>query len=242
MPYVTVSDLCYKHVLIMQVITQSKPMKINFTDQQIVDGLKDDYDLNQLRLFQHQFFHKFKGYIYKIAIHRCLSFPDSQEMATDITQQTFINAFRKIKDFDLSREADQSRHEVIIKAWLGTIANNCFKKEYAKRKDHVYLDDLKSKPEEGKFDLFESLYGDEPIEVPNEFRSKLREAMKNLTEEQRHVIEVYAGEGCINSTQKLSESAMQYLCKTFDTSSDNIRQIKKRALDKIKKYCFQTSK
>lgn len=227
----------------MQVITQSKPMKINFTDQQIVDGLKDDDDLKRLRLFQHQFFHKYKGYIYKIAIQRCLSFHDSQDMATDITQQAFINAFRKIKDFDLSKEKDQSKHEVIIKAWLGTIANNCFNKEYAKRKDQVYLDDLKSKPEEGEYDMFESLYGDEPIEVPNEFRSKLREAMKCLTDIQRHVIEVYANEGCIDDdSKKLSKEALNFLCKTHDTSSDNIRQIKKRALDKIKKICFQTSK
>lgn len=227
----------------MQVITQAKPMKINFTDQQIVDGFKDDDDLKKLRLFQHQFFHKFKGYIYKIAIQRCISFPDSQEMATDITQQTFINAFTKIKDFDLSREPDNSKHEYLIKAWLGTIANNCFNKEYAKRKDHVYLDDLKSRPEEGEYDMFENLYGDDPIEIPNQFRSILREAMKGLTEIQRHVIEVYAGEGCINDEKKkLSKEAMNILCKTHETSSDNIRQIKKRALDKIKKYCFQTSK
>ncbi|MDP2174944.1 MAG: hypothetical protein Q8K70_03435 [Bacteroidota bacterium] len=164
-------------------------------------------------------------------------------MATDITQQTFINAFRKIKDFDLSRESNNSKHEYLIKAWLGTIANNCFNKEYAKRKDHVYLDDLKSRPEEGEYDMFESLYGDEPIEVPNMFRSKLREAMKGLTEIQNHVIEVYASEGCIHDDKKkLSKEAMNILCKTHDTSSDNIRQIKKRALDKIKKYSFQTSK
>ncbi|HRN72629.1 MAG TPA: sigma-70 family RNA polymerase sigma factor [Ginsengibacter sp.] len=226
----------------MQVITQAKPMKINLTVQQIVDGLKEDDDLKRLRLFQHQFFHKFKGYIYKIAIHRCLSFHDSQEMATDITQQTFINAFRKIKDFDLSKEPDQSKHEVIIKAWLGTIANNCFNKEYTKRKAQVYLDDLKSKPEVGEYDMFESLYGDEPIEIPNEFRSKLRQAMMQLTDVQRHVIEIYAGEDCINSTKKLSPEKLNYLCKIFETSSDNIRQTKKRALDKIKKICSQTNK
>lgn len=222
-------------------MTQAKPMKINFTDQQIVDGLKDDDDLKKLRLFQHQFFHKFKGQIYRISLEKCIAFPDSIEMATDITQQTFISAFRKIRDFDLSRESDPKKHETIIKAWLGRIAKNCFLKEYAKRKNYVYLDDLKLKPEEEGYDMFESLYGDEPIEIPNEFRSKLRQAMMLLTEVQRHVIEIYAGDGCINSTQKLSPEKMNYLCKTFDTSSDNIRQIKKRALDKIKKICFQTS-
>jgi len=222
----------------MKVTTQTKPIEINFTDQQIVDGLKDD-DLKKLKLFQRYFFDKFKGYIYKIAIQRCLSFHDSQEMATDITQQTFINAFRKIPDFDLSRELDTSKHEYLIKAWLGKIANNCFNKEYAKRKDFVYLDDLESKPEEKEYDLFESLYGEEPVEVPNMFRTKLREAIQKLTDIQRHVIEVYAGEGCLdNNRKKLSKKAMNFLCKTHDARPDNIRQIKFRALKKLKKNCF----
>lgn len=214
------------------------PKKVSYSVLQIVKGLKEDNPI-QLRLFQNLFFDKFKGYIYKAAIQRCINYHDSQELATDITQQTFINAFRKINDFDLSNEPDHSKHEIIIKAWLGKIANNCFNKEYAKRKDQIFLDDLKSKPDEDKFDMFESLYGDEPTEIPNEFRSKLRDAMRQLKEIERHVIEVYAAEGCINDPRKkLSKRAMSILCKTHDTSPENIRQIKKRALDKIKKHCF----
>jgi RNA polymerase sigma factor (sigma-70 family) len=224
----------------MKVTTQTQPVKINISELQIVEGLKDDKDSKQLQLLQYQFFNAFKGYIYKIAIKRCLSFYDSQEMATDITQQTFINAFGKINGFDLSREQDASKHILLIKAWLGKIANNCFNKEYAKRKNQVYLDDLNYRPDDGEFDMFENLYGGELIEVPNLFRAKLRDAMKGLTDIQRHVIEVYASEGCINDNKKkLSQAAMEFLCTTHETSSDNVRQIKKRTLDKIKKYCLQ---
>ncbi len=226
----------------MQGIKHLNPMESSFSDLQIIEGLKNDNDLKELRQFQNLFFHKFKGYIYKVAIHRCLNFHDPQELATDITQETFINAFRKIKDFDLSKETDPNKHEVVIKAWLGRIANNCFNKEYAKRKNEVYLDDLKTKPVEESFDLFESLYGDDPIEIPSEFRIKLQNAMNLLTEEQKHIVLTYAGEGCINSKQHLSTEAMNFLCKTHSTSSDNIRQIKKRALDKIKKNCFPKDK
>jgi RNA polymerase sigma factor (sigma-70 family) len=213
-------------------------MKTSFTDLQIIVGLKDDEDLKKVRLLQHEFFHKYKGYIYKVAIHRCVNFHDPQELATDITQETFINAFRRIKEFDLSKEPDPLKHEVVIKAWLGKIANNCFNKEFAVRKSVVFLDDLKTKPVQEDNGLFESLYSDEPIEIPSEFRLKLQNAMNTLTEIQKHVILIYAEEGCINSKLHLSNVAINYLCKTYDTSPDNIRQIKKRALDKIKKYCF----
>ncbi len=223
----------------MQVVAKVKPIEINFTCQQIVDGLKNDVDLRKLQLFQNNFFQKFKGYIYKIAIQKCVNFSDSRELATDITQQTFISAFRKIKNFDLSRESDSTKHEAILKAWLGIIANNCFNKEYAKKKNWISIDDLELGQVDTHYDLFDSLYGEEPIETPNEFRLKLREVMKNLTEVQRHVIETYANEGCINDpTRKLSSNAMSLLCELHTTNSANIRQIKKRTLDKIKKHCF----
>jgi RNA polymerase sigma factor (sigma-70 family) len=226
----------------MEVTLQSNQQKISFSALQLVEGLRCEGDSKSIRLFQNQFFQNYKGYIYKVAIQRCVCFHDPQQFAIDIVQQTFINAFQKIKNFNLSKEPNQEKHEVIIKAWLGRIANNCFNKEYAKRKNYLFLDDLKIKPEEGHYDIFESLYGVEPIEVPSQFRIKLNEAMKFLTEEQKHILLTYAGEGCINSNQHLSQEAMLSLCKIYDTSSANIRQIKKRTLDKVKKHCFQTSK
>ncbi len=223
----------------MKEIPQTKPLKIGYSDLQIIEGMKKGDDPNLTRRFQQQFFDKYKGYIYKIALQRCVRYNDPQAMASDITQLTFIKAFGKIIEFDLSKETDHSRHQYIIKAWLGIIANNCFNKEYAQRKGVTYLDDLKSYSEEEGYDFFESLYGDEIIEIPNIFRSKLRAAMNSLTEIQRHVIETYASEGCINDpSKKLSKTAMEFLCKTHETSTDNIRQIKKRTLDKIKKHCF----
>lgn len=206
-----------------------------FTDLQIIVGLKSGEDDNQLRQFQTLFFDRYKGYIYGVAIKRCRSYPDTADFATEITQQTFIAAFKGISKFDISQEVDSSKHATIIKAWLGRIANNCFNKEYAKRKNIILIDNLKSMPEEVGYDLFENLYGEEPIEIPNAFRSKLKEAMNGLTETQKHIIEVYASEGCINDPKKkLSKESMALLCKTHNTSSDNIRQIKKRTLDKIK--------
>jgi len=225
----------------MEISLQQEHVKIIFTDFQIIEGIKKEESPKMTLYFQNQFYHKYKGYIYKVAIQRCVSYHDAEQLAIDITQETFISAFRGISKFDFPIEISQEKYEYVVKAWLGRIANNCFNKEYAKRKDIIYLDDLIIKPEDSKFDLFESLYGEEPIEVPNEFRRKLNLAMSLLSEEQKHIILTYANEGCLNNNLHLSSDAMVYLCKTYTTSSANIRQIKKRTLDKIKKHCFPES-
>lgn len=221
----------------MEINLQTTKIQISYSDLQIIEGLKSEENENLLNFFQSMFFQKFKGYVYKLAMQRCISFPDPAQLASDVTQQTFINAFKKIKDFDLSREPKLERHEFMIKAWLGTIGNNCFNKEYEKRKYEVYLDDYSSKIDDNSFDLFESLYGCEIVDIPNEFRSTLNEAMNTLSEEQKYVLLTYAEEGCIKSNRHLSQEAMARLCKLYNTSSANIRQIKKRSLDKIIKHC-----
>ena len=222
----------------MEISLQPESTKVIFTDLQIIEGLKTDNNERMIQILQNQFYNKYKGYIYKITLQNCISYHDSQQFAIDITQQTFINALKKIKDFDLSKEKNQDKHQYLIKAWLGRIAFNCFNKEYAIRKNVIYLDDLTIQTEDEEFDLFESLYGEELSEVPNEYRTKLNEAMNLLTEEQKHILLLHADEECLNNSLHLSDEAIKYLCKTFNTSSANIRQIKKRALDKIKDYCF----
>lgn len=262
---------------------QLKPLKINFTDQQIIDGLKVAKDGNQLRLLENQFYKRYVNYIYHVAINKCRNFSNAEALAKDITQETFINAFKAIKNFSFPTDAPVAEHGNILKAWLGIIGNNCFRKIYAKQKsevsieeDSVEMDDVfcpicceiliekkssfvcskghyktevkiqvqaKPLPEDyNNFDLFESLYGESNIEIPNEFRTKLQQVMNTIKEEHKHIFLTYVGEGCINSKQHLSSDAMSDLCKTYDTSPENIRQIKKRTLDKIKNHCFATNK
>lgn len=205
---------------------------------QIIEGIKTAKNEKELRFFQNQFFFKYRSYIYRGAVQMCLYFHDTDQLALDITQQTFILAFRKLIDFDFSSECDMQKGELLIKAWLGKISNNCFNKEYNRRKGFVYFDDLMNETDVSDSDIFESLYGDESIDVPNEFRLKLNMVLSSLTDEQKHIILTYADEGCINNNLHLSKQNMEMLCQIYQTSSANIRQIKKRTLDKIKKVCF----
>jgi DNA-directed RNA polymerase specialized sigma24 family protein len=163
----------------MHLIVQSKSTRLAFSDLELIDGLRKEKNPLKIRLLENLFFNRYKGYIYKAAIRRCRDYHDAEQFATEITQQTLINAFRRIHKLDLSQEPNEKKHEFIIKAWLGRIANNCFNKEYTERKNVDYIDDLNFELSDDK--LFENLFGDGKIEIPNEFLTKLQNAMNTLT-------------------------------------------------------------
>jgi hypothetical protein len=71
---------------------------------------------------------------------------------------------------------------------------------------------------------------------------KLKLALNELHEKDRHILLTYADEYCIDNTQHLSDNAMDFLCSAHETNSANIRQRKKRALDKLKKNLFEEIK
>lgn len=213
-------------------------MKISFTDQQIIEGLKDKVDEDKRRCFQNSFYFNCVKDIYKMLVQKCKNFSDAEQLAKDITQETFIKAFNAIQKFSLPENSEAKDHHRIIMKWLVVIANNCFKKEYAKRINESSYDDIVGIIGEPTYETFESETEDLKIEIVNPFRLKLQNAFNLLTEREKHIVTEYADQECIDTKKHLSEKSMKYLCSLYETTPENIRQIKKRALDKIKKSCF----
>lgn len=261
----------------MQALLQVKPMKTSFTDQQIIDGLKEGSDADH-RILQAAFYHKYSNYVYKVALNKCRNFSSPEDLAKDVLQETFKSALKAIKKFSFPSTASSDEHSYILKAWLGRIGNNCFNKIYEKRMSDVSLDtsildideiicplcndllvEVKGKyvcekghynikkvrkiasplPEDyNSFDLFESLYGDNDSEITNEFRQRLQLAMNSLNERQKHILLTYANEGCLGTKSHIRDSTLDELCRFHNTTSDNIKHIKNRALAKVKSICF----
>jgi RNA polymerase sigma factor (sigma-70 family) len=262
----------------MQTLLQVKPMKISFTDQQIIDGLKEGSDEDAHRILQTAFYHKYSSYVYKVALNKCRNFSNPEDLAKDILQETFKNAFRALNKFSFPSTSPADEHINIIKAWLGRIGNNCFNKVYEKRMKEITsetstldIDEIicplcsESLVEENgmfvcdkghykvkkarkiaaplpedynSFDLFESLYGDDDQEITNEFRQRLQVAMNSLNERQKHILLTYANEGCLGTKSHISDATLVELCRIHNTTSDNIKHIKNRALAKVKSICF----
>jgi len=254
-------------------------LKGDLSDHQIVEGIKNAKDEKFLRQLEKIFYTRFVNYVYKVAISKCRCFKNAEDLAKDVTQETFINAMKALKKFSFPANVKTEEHSYILKAWLGKIGNNCFRKIYAKMmidnvvdneidevdKTHCPLCYEKLIESQGKLsctnghyeekkklrsiakvlnsdifvpDFSEIFLGKSEIEIPNKFRAILQEAINTITDKNKHIIFTYASENCIDSKQHLSKGAMKDLCKTYNTNPENIRQIKKRTLDKIKNFCY----
>lgn len=206
------------------------------TDRDLVFGLKSIEEKGPLTLYQTEFYRRFAPYIYRIALHSCQIYPGGESLARDLTQETFIKAFAAIDNFTITVGED-TIFKKLIKAWLGKIANRLFLKLYSLRKNENAETEL-IETDEPSYDIFDTLF-DPPIEEePSIYVKLLREAMGKLKEIDQHIVNSYAAEGCLESTRHISDRAMHLLCETYNTTSENIRKRKNRALQKIREHCY----
>jgi RNA polymerase sigma factor (sigma-70 family) len=223
----------------MEEILDTKTRLKKMSTQVLVQSLKNNPDKSELTLLQFEFYNRYSGYIYKVAIQKFRNFRETEFLAEEVLQSVFITAFRKINEFEFPAQANESDYLKIIKAWLGKIGNNESKKAMGRIiNDKIEYDSLNLP--EPEYNQFEEIYGERSSEIPNEFRQKLQAAMNQLSEKEKHIILTYANEGCIETggRKHISDSTLQYLCEYYQTTTDAIKQCKKRSLDKIKKYCF----
>ena len=218
-------------------LSHTKSLK-SVSDRDIVLGLKSSENETLITQYQYEFYRRYAPYIFKVAVQRCQIFADAQDFAKEITQLTFIKALKNVSNFTIAIGVDDVVFKRMLKAWLGRIANNNFNKLYAEYKnEEVELDTVST--EEPVYDLFEELFDPVPEEQPSAVLSLLREAMEQLKEIDKHIIISYAGENCLYTTQHIRDSTMKILCETYNTTPDNIRQRKNRALKKIKSFCLK---
>lgn len=224
----------------MDEILPIKTQLTTMSDEKLLEGLRSTLETRELTQLQFEFYNRFSGYLYKVALQKFRNFREPKFLSEEVLQNTFITAFEKVGKFRLPEKSLPTDHSKIIRVWLGKIATNESKKAIGKIvNDRIDYDTLNLP--EPEYDQFEDIYGEPITDVPNEFRQKLQAAMNLLSEKEKHIILTYADEGCIgtNRKQHISDSTLQYLCEYYQTTTDAIKQCKKRALDKIKKHCFE---
>lgn len=220
-----------------EILQIETPLK-KVTDGELISGLQKCKNDKDLKHYEFEFYRRFAPHIYKAGSSKCRNFRDGDAMAREILQLTFISAFKAICKFSFPPSAKPESYKKLINAWLGKIANRLFLKEIEKRVSENTDYDT-SKIPETSFDSLAILTEGDSIEVQSKLLLKLQEAMSDLSEQDKHIVLTYAGEDCINSTKKLSKNALKQLTDLYQTTSEAIRQRKKRALDHIKKKCFE---
>jgi RNA polymerase sigma factor (sigma-70 family) len=166
-------------------------------------------------------------WLYNVLLKRRMTrLVGGEEGAQDVLQITFILAFKKAHTFDAGNEGDPVSYRRRVRAWLGTIANNVtcniLRGSDALNRaivDPNILDGVLERQPEGqspKADL-------------------IRDVLETFSEREKDIIletTLYykAGEG----HQRLPNEASRELSRRWNTTTENIRAIRSRALRKIK--------
>ena len=226
----------------MEVNSLTPKLMKTISDRDLMEGLHSPRDEEEANLLRTEFFNKYRGFVFMAASQRTRNHQDGDELAKDISQETFINVFKKRKKaFQFPKNTPDDECQFVIKGWLGRIVNNEFNRQLALRKEESMDDEYEDAIAESSNDPSAGLDGQEEVpEVTNEFALKLQEAMNAIKNDRdRHILEEYAREGCLLNGKHLSPAKLEWLCKLYDTTPDNIRQIKTRTFNKVKTICFK---
>lgn len=176
-----------------------------------------------------------RGYL-KVLDEMCL-----EELSTE----AIIRGFESAHTFNPHPAANPSRQTAHVRAWLGEIATNLLNSELLKYKglQIIYPDT----PDEDGQNGWEPIEHEASIKNDNEWVSRdslsalrkswVQEAFNNLDDREQHILRVtleYERPDRVH--QKLPDAISNWLKDVHNTTSENIRQIRKRAKLKIEKH------
>jgi RNA polymerase sigma factor (sigma-70 family) len=176
-----------------------------------------------------KFYNLYKNYLYTVAKKVCKNWTMyGDDLIQDVHQNTFLTVYENAENFIQIEDVPFERQERHLKAWLGTIAKNemlqLLREQKENKEKTTYLPDL-------------SYFDDKEIEstLPiSENVLLVEKALNSLTERDRDILITYLM--FEDGNKKLPSEEIQRLADIWDVHPDNMRQIKKRSIEKVKKY------
>ncbi len=151
----------------------------------------------------------------------------------DFVDDIVANVFLEVYDNPLSFSFDEKKHkneETAFKAWICTIARNEFSdmiKSFSRHsKMYVLTSDDEMPDSIIELDFEEQLISNN--------RKLIDKALEGLTDKERHIL--LSCYDFYEEGKNTPSTVLDSLCDYWGTTKPNVRQIKKRALDKIKLY------
>jgi len=148
--------------------------------------------------------------------------------ARDLAQETFRRVFESgAATFKRSPSSDPQASRVHVRAWLGRIAANIAKSAYRNRKE---TDGIQIEQEQ-----WQDVAGRDPPEDSPQVKRLVKIMERILTDRERDILRTTfhwykPGE----DHQRVPDDVMSDLARRWDATPENIRQIRVRALRKLK--------
>lgn len=154
----------------------------------------------------------------------------SMDAIQDVVQETFYRAYKGANTFDPTLVTDPSCLEALVRGWLGGIANRVIA-DMLKRSEPDIVKSLRPEPRQ-------SAWGNATGEsIPDSVVVKaLQEELQKLSPLQRDILataELYYQPD--RNYQRLPNGVAKKLAEKHSTSSDNIRQVRRRTMNVLRK-------
>lgn len=160
------------------------------------------------------FYNRHKQYLWNLCHKVCRN----SAMAEDVMQNTWMAIYK----YGHSYNANKSN----VKTWMARIAKN------------EMFDLLKGEPQ--FIPLNEDMYSipnvdvEEEISISSHEKKVLEEALNKLSEKEKDILLIYMQYS--DGNRHLPDEVLNELRQGYNTTSESLRQIKKRTLDKVKNY------
>lgn len=185
-----------------------------------------------------EFYDRHKGYLWTVCRNACEAL-HGEAWHEDIWQDTFTRAYDKAGTFSLPAGVSPERTTLLVRGWLGQIANNLLRSllrnhecEYSQDEDgwERILDTVGSASET-----------EESVSPGKQEERKLIDvALETLSEREQLVLRrTFQYYRIGKEFQRLPNKVVQELADQLATTPENLRKIRERALTKVKDYVNQ---
>ena len=211
--------------------------EVNFANETEVDLLcymsMREEDPSTAREAWAEFYRRHADYLYSVCYHAYKDILTKGTGVSDIVAETFHRAFQKAALFDANGIEDPVRLRRRSRAWLGRIAQR------------LVLDILRGEKRlpiyQFKTDSWENI--PERSELPprdDNLIRRVRNALEQLSEKEQTVLRItFEWHQPGRAHQRLPNDVVAGLAKSLETTPENLRQIRRRALNKIRALLTQ---
>lgn len=189
----------------------------------IVDGTAED-----VRAAQRELYRRHLRYLYGVVHRRRDKLVHLAGLSVDdVVQDTFQRAFHRAASFRPEPELDADRQRRRTRAWLGRIAQNLLVDAFRRNKEVSATPYLERLTAPGGPDD-EAPRSDPQLAI-------LRDAMATLSEREQDILRVTALYQKAEGHNRLPNDVSAQLAERWNTTNDNLRAIRSRAMKKLRK-------
>lgn len=201
------------------------------TDLMSYMAMKDE-DSDGAKLAWEEFYRRHVDYLYSVCYKAYLRILGSEDEICDLVTETFIRAYENAHSWKAEQITDRNRLRRRARAWLGRIAQRIILDLFRSNSPQMTPVDP---------DWFEHIsQNPKADDKKNNLVQKIQDSFKTLNKKELTVIQItFQWYDVSKKNQRLPDDVIKDLASSLNTTTENLRQIRKRALQKIKNYIKQ---